>query len=123
MVLMSLVLIGIIVGIVMAVRHERDVGPSSPGAPRPAKDSARKPITNQRELSRMLDGWVVDGLISDEQARAILDREHSRAPAAAPATVGRSHPRSFPSTGSPGRSSANLVRPSPEPPEPFTVCP
>jgi Predicted membrane protein (DUF2157) len=96
MALMLLVLIGIIVGIVMAVRHERDVGPSSPAASRPAKDSARASITTQRDLSRMLDAWVVDGLISAEQARAILDRERPAAPAVAPVTAGRSRPRRVP---------------------------
>lgn len=95
MVLMLLVLIGIVVGVVMAVRHQRDVGPGSPGASRlPGGTAAPQQIADRRELSRMLDGWVVDGLISAEQARAILDRERSQAPAAEP--VARSRPGRIP---------------------------
>ena len=75
-----LVLLGLIVGIVMAVRSARQRGPAPLGTSQSAPTSAPTapaptPVVREAELSRLLDGWVLDGLISDEQAQAILDHD------------------------------------------------
>jgi Predicted membrane protein (DUF2157) len=80
-----LVLVGLIVAVVVAAqRGAHHVPRSSPGSPPSDTSSGTQPDVRLPVLADMLDGWVADGLISAEQAHAILDRERSPAVERAP---------------------------------------
>jgi hypothetical protein len=85
-----LVLVGIIVAIVLSVQrgtHHHDATPlRSSSQPVPQRDDAA-PLGRTRRpaaLSDMLDSWVADGLLTAEQAHAIIEHERPAVTAPAP---------------------------------------
>jgi hypothetical protein len=75
-----LVLAGLIAAIVVAVqRGARHAAGPSPLAPPSETPADTRPDARRPALDDLLDGWVTDGLISPEQARAIV--AHERPPA------------------------------------------
>ena len=91
MLLGPLVLAGIITAIVLAVQSATRRGASAPSSlPRSDMAIGTRRSGPSAELSETLDGWVADGLLSADQAVAILD--HERVVATTPAPDRRVRP-------------------------------